>query len=466
MQRLLRTGTLITLILFMNCIISGCADDPTEAVDEIAQVNLIATIPEDGGTISGAGELKMFFDSFPTSVTVDGKPAVILYNTATMQITDLPNVSPGTEKTVTVKWRNQENFLAGSKTITFTVLKQVTVQAYPAPGSTILPGTYIGLTFNEEVEAVTVNGTPATRDGRSRLEWGAQPDLALGPVTLIVEWKSQDGSTGTILLDDYEVSTRNGGSPPAIVGGTVDYSATDIDPAVINAGGIRYDFDEPVTGTIKLTDEVGADLNWIGNVQGYSATLTSVKGQELVYDTAYTIEIDVSDGGNNRLQTTITFVTKHVEVDYAAEETAIIEIFALHAEAIGTKDPDEFMPYWLKDESDDVFVVWTFWGGGFEKHLGWKAIKSGWTDMFRLHEGKMRVEIESVAIDKDAKNATLRGRYQWARNGRLVAWMIKQNRKDGWKIKQVDYTDGKFGKQVDELEDPAYVNPPRAGKQK
>ena len=157
-----------------------------------------------------------------------------------------------------------------------------------------------------------------------------------------------------------------------------------------------------------------------------------------------------SAGGGEALQIT---------VDYAAEEAAIIEVMNLHAEAIGTKDADQFMPYWLRSESEDVFVAWDFWAGAFEKHLGWKAIKKGWEGIFRLRSGKMSVEIESIAIDKIGKNASLRGRYQWAVSGGLIASM-KKDREEGWKIQQVDYTNQKFGKQVDELKDPAYVNPP------
>ena len=84
----------------------------------------------------------------------------------------------------------------------------------------------------------------------------------------------------------------------------------DVDPAPINAAGFRFDFDEAITGTIKLTDEAGVDLNWIGNVGGQTATLTPVAGQELVNETIYKIEIDVQDGAGNRTQWTITFATK------------------------------------------------------------------------------------------------------------------------------------------------------------
>ena len=155
-----------------------------------------------------------------------------------------------------------------------------------------------------------------------------------------------------------------------------------------------------------------------------------------------------------------------ITVDYAAEEAAIHEVFTLHAEAIGTKDPDEFMPHWLRSESEDVFVAWDFWAGAFEKHLGWKAIKKGWEGIFRLRSGTMTVEFERTAIDKTAKNATLYGRYRWAVSGGFIASIVKKDRKDGWKIQQVDYTNKKFGNQVDELENPAYVNPPPEDDQK
>lgn len=163
-----------------------------------------------------------------------------------------------------------------------------------------------------------------------------------------------------------------------------------------------------------------------------------------------------STGGGEAIQIT---------VDYAAEEEAIREVFTLHAEAIESKDPDEFMQYWLKSKSEDVFAAWDFWAGAFEKHLGWEGVKTGWVGIFRIRSGKMTVEFESVAIDKIGKNASLRGRYQWAVGGGLIALVVK-DRKEGWKIKQVDYTNGKFGKQVDELKDPAYVNPPPDDEQK
>jgi hypothetical protein len=148
---------------------------------------------------------------------------------------------------------------------------------------------------------------------------------------------------------------------------------------------------------------------------------------------------------------------KQEEIDFEVEAAAIREVLTLHASAIGTKDTDKIMAYWLKSESDDVFTAWTFWAGAFERNVGWKAIKNGWAGIFRLHGGVMTVSISSVAIDSRAKNSTLRASYKWAVSGDLIAAMEKD--KDEWKIRAIDYTNEKFGKQIKELKDPAYKNP-------
>ena len=148
-----------------------------------------------------------------------------------------------------------------------------------------------------------------------------------------------------------------------------------------------------------------------------------------------------------------------ITVDYPAEEAAISEVLTLHGEAIETEDSNVFMAHWLRSESQDVFVTWVFWAGKLETHHGWQEIKKGWEGIFNIRRGKMTVEIEKVAINKTGRKASVRGSYRWAVNGRLIALMVK-DREEGWKIKQMDFTGEKFGKQVEELENPAYVNPP------
>ena len=184
----------------------------------------------------------------------------------------------------------------------------IKVMVNPASGRYIPPNAEFALTFDEGVVSVTVNGTPATGSGLN-WKWSTFPVLPYGSLMLHIEWKNRDGSKGSKTVGPYEV-VDNGPEPPVIMSGTVADGDADVAPAPINAGGFRYDFDVDITGTIKLTDEAGADLNWIGTVAGQTATLTAVAGQELVNETTYRIEIDVRDGARNRTQGTITFVTK------------------------------------------------------------------------------------------------------------------------------------------------------------
>ena len=170
------------------------------------------------------------------------------------------------------------------------------------------PHTEFALTFDEGVVSVTVNDTPASGSGLN-WKWRAYPGLPYGSVKLNIKWINRDGSAGTVEVGPYNVAWGED-EPAAITSGTVWDGDADVDPAPINAGGFRFDFDEDVTGTIKLTDEAGADLNWTATVSGQTARLTAVAGQELVNETTYKIEIDVKDGAGNQTQLTFTVVTK------------------------------------------------------------------------------------------------------------------------------------------------------------
>jgi hypothetical protein len=179
------------------------------------------------------------------------------------------------------------------------------VQVSPVPGTTILPNPRFVLTFNQEVVAATVNGFPATGSG---LNWRVFPALTGGSVFLNVEWTNQDGSTGSKVVGPYTVREPDI-TPPRIVGGTVANGEIKVNPGSINAGGFRYDFDEPVTGSIKLLDGSGIALNWIASVAGQTATLTRVAEQALLLGSTYFIEIDVRDTAGNPSQIRIIFFT-------------------------------------------------------------------------------------------------------------------------------------------------------------
>ena len=191
---------------------------------------------------------------------------------------------------------------------------RITVMVDPPPHSDIdVDRTEFTLRFNKEVAAVTVNGVTARGSGQNWSVWAS--DLLLewkaGQV-LEIEWKTRNGSTGSRLARPYNVYHVQR-DPPRITHGTVNDGAIDVEPAPINAGGFLFTFNEVVTGTIKLTDEAGNDLNWVSTVVKQSARLTPIAGQELVHETTYKIEIDVQDVAGSRTQATITFVTKPKE---------------------------------------------------------------------------------------------------------------------------------------------------------
>ena len=248
MHKLLRTSLLILFGMFIIGIISGCGDDYTEEITDPSQSD----------------------DTDPSNLTT-GRSTPPRDDDLLVPIPMLPNVTP-------------------------------------APGNApIPPNTQFILTLDWDVVAVAVNGVAATGSGSN---WSVSLTLLQGDDhTLVVSWTNRDGRTGSRAVGPYSVRVPDT-TPPRITSGTVADGAVDVDPAPINVSDFRFGFHEDVSGSIKLTDEAGADLDWIATVAGQTATLTAVAGQEMVSETTYKIEIDVHDGSGNPLQATITFVTK------------------------------------------------------------------------------------------------------------------------------------------------------------
>ncbi|MYC39527.1 MAG: hypothetical protein F4X55_00690 [Candidatus Dadabacteria bacterium] len=149
-------------------------------------------------------------------------------------------------------------------------------------------------------------------------------------------------------------------------------------------------------------------------------------------------------------------VTAGIDIDFAAEDQAIRDLYAEYALAHGDQDVDALTDVWLPGESKDIFTAWTFWAGTFEKNEGGKAVSKAWDGIFRLRGGKMEVDITYIAIDSRGKEAVLRGAYTW---GNQKGDLISALKKDGtdWKIRAIDYTDGRFGRQVKDLLEPAHI---------
>ena len=143
-------------------------------------------------------------------------------------------------------------------------------------------------------------------------------------------------------------------------------------------------------------------------------------------------------------------------IDFEAEEQAIRDLYGVYATAHGDKDVDTLGDIWLKSKSDDVFTAWTFWAGTFERNNGWQDVNDAWEGIFRLRAGDVTVDITYIAIDSRGKEAVLRGAYKW---GNQQGDLISALEKDGsdWKIRAIDYTGGKNGKQVKDLNEPAYT---------
>lgn len=144
------------------------------------------------------------------------------------------------------------------------------------------------------------------------------------------------------------------------------------------------------------------------------------------------------------------------DIDFAAEEQAIRDLYAEYTLAHGDQDVDALTDVWLPGESKDIFTAWTFWAGTFEKNEGGKAVSKAWDGIFRLRGGKMMIDITYIAIDGSGKKAVLRGRYTWGnQKGDLISELNKEGK--DWKIRSIDYTDGRFGKQVKDLIEPAHT---------
>ena len=149
-------------------------------------------------------------------------------------------------------------------------------------------------------------------------------------------------------------------------------------------------------------------------------------------------------------------VTVERNIDFAAEEEGIREVYGVYAKAHGDKDVDTLEKVWLKSEDKSVFTAWTFWAGTFERNDGWKAVTAAWEGIFRLRGGAMTVDITYIAIDSRGKEAVLRGEYAWGnQRGDLISALQKDG--DDWKIRAIDYTGGKHGKQVKDLNAPAHT---------
>jgi len=136
------------------------------------------------------------------------------------------------------------------------------------------------------------------------------------------------------------------------------------------------------------------------------------------------------------------------EVDFAAEEAAIRELYTSYTVTLSGEGIDEIMEHWIKRETKDVFMVQCF-VGAMTRIEKWKAIKNSWEATFVLvGRAQLTVTIEKVGIDKRGQKATLRGTWKWGNfSGKMVV-AFEKDKKGNWKIRATDNCDKKFIKEI------------------
>ena len=174
------------------------------------------------------------------------------------------------------------------------------VSAVP-PGGEIAANGSITVTFDNPPVDVTVSHGVVTVASKTATIAGP---FTPGPLPLTITW-----ADGTQTLD-FTV-TAPCCEALTIVGGTVKDGDTDVDPEGINSDGIIViEFNKDVSGKIVLQTEDGADVGWIGKVEGDKGTLELIKGRELTTETVYVIFCKISDVEGHTMEVEVTFVTK------------------------------------------------------------------------------------------------------------------------------------------------------------
>ena len=137
------------------------------------------------------------------------------------------------------------------------------------------------------------------------------PDITIQPTEVTVQPPTVNVQPPAVTVQPPTVNVLPDvdSTPPVILSGTVTHGEDNVNPDPINAAGLQFHFNEPVTGIIKLIDAAGVNLNWLSNVAGQTATLLVFAGQQLIHGQIYIIEIAVADAAGNTTRKILQFVT-------------------------------------------------------------------------------------------------------------------------------------------------------------
>ena len=294
--------------------------DHGEDEPEDVTVALVSVNPAPGSTIPVNGFITVTFDNPPGVVTVStgivnvvGKNAVIA-----------GPFTPG-QLNLTITWAD------GRQVITYTI---------PVPDAEIpkvIEGTIsdgdidvdaaaintagsIEITFNEDVKGnielqtetgVDVGWIGSVEKKTATLELVRGKELSHETTYVIVARVLNDAGNRANIRLTFVTGSAPDRESPALENiilpgrGPAGYDVEEIN----NAAKIELRFSEEVEGNITLQTETGADVGWIGKVDGRLATLELVRGKELSAGTTYIITWRVSDAAGNENRKQLHFVT-------------------------------------------------------------------------------------------------------------------------------------------------------------
>ena len=129
-----------------------------------------------------------------------------------------------------------------------------------------------------------------------------------------------------------------------------------------------------------------------------------------------------------------------VEIDVAAEETAIRALHKAHDGAVNQREAVPVMEYW--SEGTGMVMAHNFFGNVVISR-GRQKVRATWHSIFaRKNRWLMETTIETVVIEKKrGRLARSEGRFKYLVNAKDYRALYEKDKDGEWKIKAIDYGD-------------------------
>ena len=139
--------------------------------------------------------------------------------------------------------------------------------------------------------------------------------------------------------------------------------------------------------------------------------------------------------------TTVTSSTAEatiIEIDVAAEETAIRALHKAHDDTVNQREAAPVMEYWF--EGTGMVMAHNLFGIVVISR-GRQKVRATWHSIFaRKNRWLMKTEIETIVIEKKrGKLARSEGWFQYLRDAKDYRALYEKDKDGKWKIKGIDY---------------------------